>query len=764
MEAHVGDKIIVRSTHQGEAERTGEVIGCHEPDGGPPYRVRWEPTATKACSSRQGTADRRPRWNLSRLRGRTDGEGHRHGAGTAVRGQSAQRGPRRPRGGGEDHPGRGAPRRDRGAAPRRTRRGRHDLPGHRGGGGPAAALGVTRRRDRRARRTPHHPARHPRLAGLRRRAAGRPARRRRRAVRRLRRQRGRRQHRAAVGGVRRGRHAARRRHHPARPGPCRRRGRPSGSARPCSATGVYPVHLVERGPDGAVRGLVSLLEPGADAPDADRLRSELIEGIIGESEDEALMERYLAGDELVQGDLISRPRDGGGPRPLPPGPGRRPADRRRHRLDLLELLVAGFPCPMEHGCPPVTRPDGGAAPATRLRPRRSAGRRGREDDHRPLPRPGLAWSGSSPARCGRTSRSTSPATAWPSAATPTTTSTSGSARSPRRWARTLRPVAVVPGRRHLRRRPARQRRDRRHAVLPGRPAPDAAVGTADAAAPRRGRGGVAGRRGPAGDGAGAAGRRGPDRAAGAASRHRPAAAVVRGGGPRRGAARAAAQPARRRRHHRSGARADGRDARRQRPGHRPARQAVRRARAVRRRRGGGPSPAPPGSGVVFEQRIVGGTVPSQFHGSVEKGIRTQAAARGQRRPADRRRARDARRRQGALGRLLRRRLPGRRGAGAARAGAPPRARRCSSRGARSRCSCPAEYVGAVMSDLSGRRARVTGSEADPDRDRTTVRAEVPEVELLTYPGVLRSVTHGTGSFDRRPLGYEPAPAHLAVPA
>ncbi len=77
---------------------------------------------------------------------------------------------------------------------------------------------------------------------------------------------------------------------------------------------------------------------------------------------------------------------------------------------------------------------------------------------------------------------------------------------------------------------------------------------------------------------------------------------------------------------------------------------------------------------------------------------------------------------------------------------------------------PADYVGAVMSDLSARRARVTGSEADPDRDRTTVRAEVPEVELLTYPGVLRSVTHGTGVFDRRPLGYEPAPAHLAVPA
>jgi elongation factor G len=77
---------------------------------------------------------------------------------------------------------------------------------------------------------------------------------------------------------------------------------------------------------------------------------------------------------------------------------------------------------------------------------------------------------------------------------------------------------------------------------------------------------------------------------------------------------------------------------------------------------------------------------------------------------------------------------------------------------------PGEYVGAVMSDLSGRRARVTGSDADPHRDRATVSAEVPEVELLNYPGVLRSVTHGTGSFSRRPLGYEAAPASLAVSA
>jgi hypothetical protein len=56
VEAHVGDRITIRSTHQGEPERSGEVVGCHEPGGGPPYRVRWEPDGHEALFFPAGTA------------------------------------------------------------------------------------------------------------------------------------------------------------------------------------------------------------------------------------------------------------------------------------------------------------------------------------------------------------------------------------------------------------------------------------------------------------------------------------------------------------------------------------------------------------------------------------------------------------------------------------------------------------------------------------------------------------------------------------
>src|SRR5205085_12473472 len=70
-------------------------------------------------------------------------------------------------------------------------------------------------------------------------------------------------------------------------------------------------------------------------------------------------------------------------------------------------------------------------------------------------------------------------------------------------------------------------------------------------------------------------------------------------------------------------------------------------------------------------------------------------------------------------------------------------------------------VGAVRSDLSGRRGRVTGTEPVGSR-RTLVRAEVPQVEITRYAVDLRSLSQGTGSFTRNNLRYEPMPPQLAT--
>jgi elongation factor G len=74
---------------------------------------------------------------------------------------------------------------------------------------------------------------------------------------------------------------------------------------------------------------------------------------------------------------------------------------------------------------------------------------------------------------------------------------------------------------------------------------------------------------------------------------------------------------------------------------------------------------------------------------------------------------------------------------------------------------PDDYVGAVMSDLSSRRGRVLGTEPVPV-GRTLVKAEIPELEITRYSIDLRSVSHGTGSFTRSYLRHEPLPSHLAA--
>jgi elongation factor G len=74
---------------------------------------------------------------------------------------------------------------------------------------------------------------------------------------------------------------------------------------------------------------------------------------------------------------------------------------------------------------------------------------------------------------------------------------------------------------------------------------------------------------------------------------------------------------------------------------------------------------------------------------------------------------------------------------------------------------PDEYVGDILGDLSSRRGRVVGT--DPvGTGRTLVRATVPEAEAVRYAIDLRSMTRGRGSFARRFSHYEELPPQLAA--
>jgi elongation factor G len=73
---------------------------------------------------------------------------------------------------------------------------------------------------------------------------------------------------------------------------------------------------------------------------------------------------------------------------------------------------------------------------------------------------------------------------------------------------------------------------------------------------------------------------------------------------------------------------------------------------------------------------------------------------------------------------------------------------------------PDDLVGTVMSDLSGRRGKVLGSEPVGE-DRTLVRAEVPQVEISRYSIDLRASSHGAASFTRSFARYEPMPDNVA---
>jgi elongation factor G len=73
---------------------------------------------------------------------------------------------------------------------------------------------------------------------------------------------------------------------------------------------------------------------------------------------------------------------------------------------------------------------------------------------------------------------------------------------------------------------------------------------------------------------------------------------------------------------------------------------------------------------------------------------------------------------------------------------------------------PEDAVGDVIGDLNSRRGRPLGMEP-AGGGMTEVKAEVPMAEMLSYAPDLRSITGGQGEFSMEFLRYEEVPGHLA---
>ncbi|MDB4913019.1 MAG: small GTP-binding protein [Gemmatimonadetes bacterium] len=74
---------------------------------------------------------------------------------------------------------------------------------------------------------------------------------------------------------------------------------------------------------------------------------------------------------------------------------------------------------------------------------------------------------------------------------------------------------------------------------------------------------------------------------------------------------------------------------------------------------------------------------------------------------------------------------------------------------------PDESLGDVLGDLSSRRGHILGTDTPEAVRGTRVRAVVPQAELHLYASSLQSMTHGRASFRRHFRGYEEVPTDAA---
>ncbi len=166
----------------------------------------------------------------------------------------------------------------------------------------------------------------------------------------------------------------------------------------------------------------------------------------------------------------------------------------------------------------------------------------------------------------------------------------------------------------------------------------------------------------------------------------------------------------------------------------------------------------PGGGVAFSERIVGGVVPRNFFPGVEKGVR-DVAEKG---PIAGYPVIDfkATLYDGSFHNVDSDELSFRlAGSLATRKGIQEAQPSLLEPIMSVEIRVPEAYMGDVNRDLSTRRGRVLGMDADGDSQ--IIKATVPQSELFTYATELRSMTAGRGTFSAKVDHYEEVPAHVA---
>jgi elongation factor G len=169
-------------------------------------------------------------------------------------------------------------------------------------------------------------------------------------------------------------------------------------------------------------------------------------------------------------------------------------------------------------------------------------------------------------------------------------------------------------------------------------------------------------------------------------------------------------------------------------------------------------PLPRGEGVQFENKTVGGVVPKQYIGSVEKGVMEGVQEGvlahfpvvdakfvlydGKEHPVD---SSDIAFKLAASQALKQ----------ATEAAQPILLEPIMDM----RITVPETNTGDVISDLNGKRARVLGM--NPAGTMTTIDAQAPLAEVQHYSADMRSLTQGRGYFSMEFAHYEEVPSHMA---